>query len=211
MAAALRLTRTTQMPQTNPINFSPKNRNTSYFQIPGVTVDTEYLAYLTADYTLVNGTGVQAALNSTTNGALALYPAALGTLYAFEAQYFITNTGTVSHTWSTLFGGTMAPTSFGYSAVGNSLTASGTGTGSLAGYCNAQTAFVATPASVSATENVLIQLEGTMFVPLSGAGTLIPQIQLSAAPGGTQKMKIGSYFRVWSISPGDGNVVGPWS
>jgi hypothetical protein len=199
------------MPQTNPVNFSPKNRNTPVFAVPNLTVDTEYLCVLNADYTLINGTGVQAALNATTNGALTLNPSAVGSWYAFEAQYFLTNTGTTSHTWDTLFGGTVVPTEFGYSALGNSLTAVGAGTGSLAGYCNALTAFAVTPASVSGSENALIQLEGSLFVPANAGGTLIPQIQLSAAPGGVQKMKAGSFFRLWMLSQNEGNVVGPWS
>ncbi len=199
------------MPQTNPINFSPKTQGVSRFGIPNLTVDTEYFCFLKTDYPLANITTVQAALNATPNGALNLVSNPQGSLFAFEAQYFITNTGTTSHFWETLFGGTMAPTAFGYSAFGNSLTAVGAGTGAFAGYCNAQTAFQVTPASTSGSENALIQLEGTILLPANGGGTIIPQIQLSAAPGGAQVMKAGSFFRVWPISQGAGNVVGPWS
>jgi len=167
-------------------------------------IDTEQVCILAADYTLTNGTSAQAALNSTTNGALTLQA---GLTYAFEAAYLITNTGTTSHYWETLFGGTATITAINYVIQGNTLTANGAGTGGYAGWSNVGTAVQATAASTSATENAMILLQGT--VTINAAGTFIPQIELSAAPGGAQKMKAGSFFRIWQM-PGTG-AVGDWS
>lgn len=166
-------------------------------------VDAEQFCILLADYVLTNGTAAQAALNASTNGAVAL---GVGT-YAFEAQYYLTNTGTTSHFWETLFAGTATISNILYSIAGNSLTSAGAGTGAFNGVAKVATAIQATPASTSATENALVQLVGVLTT--TAAGTLIPQIQLSAAPGGAQAMKAGSFFRIWHMSPS--GLIGNWT
>ncbi len=167
-------------------------------------VNAEQYAILAADYTLANVNTAQAALNATATGALTL---AAGT-YAFEAEYYVTNTGTTSHTWSTLFGGTAVLTSIGYAAFGNSLTAAGPAAGTIqSGYVANASAAAVTAASTSATEFVTVLLRGVVVI--GTAGTIIPQVKLSAAPGGAQTMKAGSYFRAWALA-GTG-AVGNWS
>jgi hypothetical protein len=163
-----------------------------------------YYTVLASDFTLTNGTAAQKAFNSSANGAITLKA---GFSYYFEAFYFITNTGTTAHTWSVLFGGTATYTSIVYSIVGNSLTAAGTGVGVLFGMGNSAAAFVATPSSTSATENAAITLQGV--ITINAGGTVIPQVQLSAAPGGTQLMKAGSNIVFYELA-GQG-AVGAWS
>jgi hypothetical protein len=164
----------------------------------------EQICVLSAAYTLSNVNTAQQALNCTTNGRVTL--AAL-TTYEFEATFIITNTGTTSHTWSVLFGGGATFTNIGYVArahtsTGNTLTA----VSEI--YAVAATAVVVTAASTSATENVVITLRGTMRV--NGAGTVIPQVQLSAATGTAASMLTNSFFRLWPIGVNTVAAVGNW-
>src|SRR5208337_4301803 len=76
---------------------------------------------LAADYTLTDSNAAQAAFNATANGA---YTVLGNTTYEFEAVYLITNTGTTSHTWSVLFGGTATFTSLAYTIEARSDSAS---------------------------------------------------------------------------------------
>jgi hypothetical protein len=56
---------------------------------------------------------------------------------------------------------------------------------------------VVTPASTSATENVIIRLRGKFRV--NAAGTIIPRVQLSAATGVAATMLAGSFFKATPI------------
>ena len=160
---------------------------------------------LSADYALSDVNTAQQAFNATTNGALTLLGA---TTYDFEAQYLITNTGTTSHTWAVLFGGTASLASLAYLAqahtsTGNALTA----VSEI--YATAASATVVTAASTSATENVVIRLRGLMRI--DAGGTVIPQVKLSAATGGTEKMLANSYFSCWPLGSNTATYSGQWS
>lgn len=165
------------------------------------TVDAESSMILASNFGLQNVNTAQKAFNlgSSTNGA---FNVAAGATYVFEACYNITNTGTTSHTWATLFGGTASFTIFQYQVFGNSVgTANTAASGGLSGFSiSASTAVVATPASVSATEQVTLEIVG--YLKVNVAGTIIPQVQLSAAPGGTQTMLAGSFIRFWQVPNG---------
>jgi hypothetical protein len=180
-------------------------------------LDAEQYTIATNDSATYNNTGLDtasaaavftSAMGGSANGAITLVA---GKTYAFEGQYILTNTGTTSHTWATLFGGTATLTSILYSIFGLSSTSSAPATGGLTGYGTAATAVVATAASTSATENVTIQFNGVLTV--NAGGTLIPQMQASARPGASGTpgvvVKKGSYFRVWEMA-GTGTL-GNWS
>lgn len=168
---------------------------------------------LASDYTLTDSSTAQKAFNATTNGQITL-PANSG--YLLEAEYMISNVGTTSHTWATLFAGTATITALDYQARGRSgitsaltLTADSSasqanGAGSLP-----TTALVMTAASTSATENVLISIRGV--VRINAAGTFIPQIKLSAATTGASKMLRGSYIRLTPIGTDAATNLGNWS
>jgi hypothetical protein len=181
-------------------------------------IDAEQYIIQAADSTADNNTGLD------TNAAAAVFTTGSGTItlvagktYFFEGQYLLTNTGTTSHTWATLFGGTATFTAAGtaYSVAGNSSgTANAAATGGLSGYLTGSTlstAVVCTAASTSATEQVVAQVNGTIVV--NAGGTLIPQMKASARPGATGTPgvvhKAGSYFRIWEV-PTLGSV-GNWS
>jgi hypothetical protein len=180
-------------------------------------LDAEQYTIATNDSATYNNTGLDSAsaaavftsaMGGSANGAITLVA---GKTYAFEANYILTNTGTTSHTWSTLFGGTATLTSILYSIFGLSATGSAPATGGLTGYATVATAVVATAAQTSATENVTIQLNGVLTV--NAGGTFIPQMQASARPGASGTpgvvVKKGSYFRIWEMA-GTGTL-GNWS
>jgi hypothetical protein len=162
-----------------------------------------------SNFTLQNVNTAQQAFSVTgaTNGTLTL-PGNTG--YQFDAIYLITNTGTTSHQWGVLFGGTATLTSGTMVTAGQSAASSAPAAGSFQGFTSTLgTSLVSTPASLSATENVCIFIEG-MLVTNAG-GTFIPQLQLSAAPGGTQTMLAGSFFSIWPIGIDSVPFVGQWS
>jgi hypothetical protein len=181
-------------------------------------LDAEQWVIATNDSATYNGSGLDqtttpvamftSTMGATANGAVTL---AAGKTYAFEAQYVITNTGTTSHTWAVLFGGTASFTTINYTIFGNSASGSAPATGGLSGWANVATAIVSTPASTSATENAVIQMNGILVI--NAGGTLIPQGQASARPGASGTpgviVKKGSYFRIWEMA-GTGTL-GNWS
>lgn len=163
------------------------------------------LCVLSANYTLTDNATAQKAFNATTLGTLTVSTL---TTYEFEAVYYITNTGTTSHTWSVLFAGTATYTSLAYvaeayTATGNVLTAQS------AIYSTVATAVAVTAASSSATENVVIKMKG--FLRVNAAGTIIPQVKLSAQANGTQTMLANSFFRCWPVGSNTVTTVGAWT
>jgi len=158
-------------------------------------------------------TAVAAAVFTANTGTITLVT---GKTYMFEGVYNLTNTGTTSHTWATVFGGTAVFTALGtgYQVIGSSGVTAGTPIAALSGFLTGatmSTAVVCTAASTSATEQVTVKVYGTFAV--TTGGTLIPQMKASARPGasGTPGVvhKAGSYFRIWQV-PTLG-AVGNWS
>jgi hypothetical protein len=169
------------------------------------TYAPEFILTNTADFTQTNNGSAEKALNGSTNGQITL-PASMS--YNYELMYLITNTGTTSHTWGTLFGGTATLTSV--ARVGMSVTATSNAlTAPSWIYSTAATVLVLTAASTSATENVIIKEWGT--IRINGAGTLIPQIKASAATTGTAKTLANSYFKLTQFGADTSASLGPWS
>ncbi len=169
---------------------------------------TEQCTILSANYTLTDVNTAQKAFNASTNGALTL---AASTAYEFEGQYLITNTGTTSHTWGVLFGGTATLTSGVMTVHGRSgITSAATLTTDTSAYTtDLTTVLVSTAASTSSTENVILNIRG--IARINGAGTFIPQVKLSAATTGTATMLANSFFRIWPIGLNTVTTVGNWS
>lgn len=168
---------------------------------------------LSADYTFTDSSTAQKAFNATANGAITL-PGSSS--YLLEAEYMITNVGTTSHTWSTLFAGTATITALDYSARGRSgitsqltLTADSSASQSTGAGSLPTTALVMTAASTSATENVLLSIRGTLRI--NAGGTFIPQIKLSAATTGASKMLRGSWIRLTPFGTDTATNLGNWS
>jgi len=167
---------------------------------------TQHFIILTTDYVGSNVSTAQQVFNSPAGGIITL-PAS--TSYFLEGIYYITRAaGTTSHTLSTLFalGGTL--TSIAYTADTTSTTGNTLGTVSRI-YATAATATVVTAASTSATENITVVIRGV--VRTNTAGTFVPQIQYSAAPGGVPTILTNSYLRLFPIGTNTVASVGNWS
>lgn len=178
--------------------------------------DTEQFVCLTANgptdnNSLLDASTAAAVFRTPTNGTITV---GASTSYFFEAMYLLSNTGTTSHTWSTLFAGTATLTSISYTALAYTGTTSGvTLTAVSAAQIAVATAVPITAASTSATEFVTVILKGV--IRTTAAGTLIPQLKASARPGasGTPAVIIlaGSYFRIWPVGVDTVASVGNWS
>jgi hypothetical protein len=139
------------------------------------------------------------------------------TVYAFELVFCLTkSTGPTSHTVSTLFGGTATLNNIAYDSI---ITQSST-TGTVSGnpttsaayhlYVQQASATVITASIATGAQAVYPVIRGT--VSINAGGTLIPQYQLSAAPGGGYTSAIGSYFLIYPISASGSNTsVGTWA
>lgn len=169
-------------------------------------VATEQFIALTANYTGADSASAQKVFDATTNGAVTL---AASTTYMMEGVYYITRSaGTTSHTLSTLFalGGTL--TSIAYTAETTSTTGNALGAVSRI-YGTLASATVVTAASTSATENITVTIRG--IVRTNAAGTFVPQIQYSAAPGGDPTILANSFFKLTPIGNNTVTAVGNWS
>lgn len=136
-----------------------------------------------------------------TAGAVAL---AAGT-YRFRGHIHISRAaGAVSHTTALLFGGTAVLTNIEYLARAKEGDANDLQ--DLSAFrAVAATALVIKAASTSTTEQVLAEVEGVVVV--ATAGTLIPQFQYSAAPGGAPTIKRSTFFELTPVI----NPQGGWS
>lgn len=176
-------------------------------------VAEQFVCALSANYTLGNVSTAQPVFNATTNGAITL-PATSS--YLLESEYLITNTGTTSHTWGVLYAGTATLTALdfvvrGRSGITSQLTlaadssaSQSNGSGSLP-----TTSLVATAASTSSTENVVLSIRGVLRI--NAAGTFIPQIILSAATGVAATVLRGSYVKLTPLGTGSTATLGNWS
>ena len=116
--------------------------------------------------------------------------------------------GTTSHTTGLSFGGTATLTSLRYLArvkVGDVATNAA---------LNATLIAVATnttvkAASVSASENIVAEVEGTVRV--NAGGTFIPQFQFSAVPGGAPTIQPNTFFELTDIGSGSVTTAGTWA
>lgn len=176
-------------------------------------IPAEQCITLTATHDLVDATIASATpffvATGAATGAISL---AAATAYAFEEFLWWTNTGTTSHTWTKLYGGTATLTRISYltqatTSTGAALTAVSQIPSAVA------TATVITGASTSATENVVAISRGIIVV--NAAGTLIPQILASARPGASGTPGVtanaGSFFRIYPIGAATNIVIGNWS
>lgn len=170
---------------------------------------SQIMICLSSSYVANNSAVAQKVFNNPINGAIAL---AASTAYAFEAIYYITRSaGTMSHTMSVLFSGTVTVVANGVTYIAET-TSNTTGnqfvaTKRIVG--TALTEVTCTDASVSATEVITVYLNGVLRT--NTAGTLIPQIRYSAAPGGAPTILANSFFKLMPIGPSSMTSVGNWS
>jgi hypothetical protein len=171
----------------------------------GVLPSESFIAQ-SSNYVAADSASAQQVFDATAAGAITLTGS---TAYMFEAVYYISRSaGTTSHTLATLFGGTATFTSITYLAETTSTTGNVLGAVSRI-YGTGIGALTVTAASTSATENITVILKG--MIRTNAGGTVIPQIQYSAAPGGAPTIVRNSYFRLTPVGNSSVVSVGNWS
>jgi hypothetical protein len=166
-----------------------------------------FIISLTADNTApTNVNTAQAVFNTPSNGTVTL-PAS--TSWEFDGCYFLTNTGTSSHTWGLLFGGGASLTSGSMFVTAVSTTSTAIAAVSQGVSTSLGSAYTSTAASTSATENVTFKIRG--IVRINAGGTFIPQFQASAATGVAPVIKTNSFFRMTPFGSNSATSLGPWT
>lgn len=171
-------------------------------------LNTQHFIALVNNYTGNDVNTAQKVFDSPTNGTMTF---AASTTYMLEATYYITRSvGSNSHTLSTLFaiGGGGSLTSIAYTADTTSTASNILGAVSRI-YSTAATATAVTAASTATNENITVTLRG--IIRTNAAGTITPQIQYSAAPGGAPTVLANSYLRLIPIGTNSVASVGNWS
>ena len=168
--------------------------------------DTLYYRLNTAN-TGANGTSAQNALGvGVTLSA--------NTQYEFQAVVALSKSvGATSHTVSFGFGGTATLNNIGYMLHAKQNTTSFTDISTADTYTYfiaSSSATVITGAIASATEFLMVEIQGTVSV--NAGGTFIPQYTLSAAPGGAYSTAIGSSIKFTPLGSSGSNVsIGTWA
>lgn len=130
------------------------------------------------------------------------------TNYEFEILVRLQKTaGTTSHNLSLAFGGTASLQGLAYVLAADT---GGVGTiPATNGWIAASSAAVVTSIA-SAAVGVTLRARGTISV--ATAGTLVPQYQLSAAPGGPYAVQAGSFMSLVPLGSSAGNLnLGGWT
>lgn len=128
------------------------------------------------------------------------------TLYEIKIIFDI-RTGTTSHSTGLLFAGTATIDWILLNVRGFKGGVNATVTATNGSSKSNLTNYAQTPANATANTGMIAM--GTF--KCSVAGTFIPQIQFSSAPGGTNEMATGSRIMVRKIAKGDATVIGGWN
>jgi hypothetical protein len=132
-----------------------------------------------------------------------------GVTYLMEASFYLSRAaGTTAHTISTLFGGTATFTSIDYDIL-STVKIGAVLSAVSAIHASVATATVVTASNNDATENNSIDMHGVFRV--NAGGTVIPQFQYSAAPGGVPTVAANSYIKFTPIGSSTVTTVGNWS
>jgi len=145
-------------------------------------------ATLTSDFTLSAASGVQTCFPSTAD----VWTLSASTAYEIEGHYFMT-TGTTSKTTGIAFalGGGASVTLINISVIGANVVANATATAQ--GMASMQQVASTVVTAASTTAGVDIYFKGRIY--MNAGGTVTPQINFSANPGGTNLMKAGSFIQ----------------
>lgn len=134
-------------------------------------------------------------------------------VYEYQLFYSLSRTaGSTGHDFSTLFGGTATLNNIYRDITAQGINTAATTAASVSyfGYRLSAAAQILVTGLASTTTNVWVTERGT--VSINGAGTFIPQYQLSAAPGGAYSTNAGSFFRLRRLgASGADNTQGSWA
>lgn len=139
-----------------------------------------------------------------TAGALTVAPG----VFHFRGRLSLIRTaGTTSHTTSIKFGGTATLSDLEFTVICNTTDLTGVAAASISSYQYnpSGTGTVVKAASTSATEQIEALVEGYLVVTVGGS--IIPQFQYSAAPGGAPTVSDSTFFRMDLMT----NPLGNWA
>jgi hypothetical protein len=132
------------------------------------------------------------------------------TTYSFNGLFNLVTTGVTSHTEAIGFGGTATITNIGYvstRANANAITAT---TGNQYVVYHQSNASTVQTGAFTTAQNCVYQMSGT--VSINAAGNFTPTFSFSAAPTGAATVVTGSYFQIFPIGQGTGNLaIGNWA
>jgi len=153
-------------------------------------------ATLLNDFTLASALGVQTAFPSTID----VVTLEANTTYAVKGRYFMTTGTTTTKTTAIAFlaGSSLTITSMALAVRGFNAVANTTATATNGTYIDRLASTVVT--ATATTGGVIIEFEGTMRINVGG--TITPQINFSANPGGTCLMKANSFIEFIPIGNG---------
>ena len=136
---------------------------------------------------------------------------AVNTNYKFELNFALDKTaGITSHSISFGFGGTAVVGLIGFNMIYQPNPVAAGGQPSNIYFSSSTVITAITNAITSAAVRVPFQITGTLVA--TGAGTFIPQYQLSAAPGGAYSTVAGSSMTIYPLGPaGADTSVGSWA
>lgn len=136
---------------------------------------------------------------------------AASTAYRFKGFFAMSRAaGVVSHTVNLGFGGTATLTAINYFSTTTTTTGGNAVTNARSLYIATASSTAVTAASIVATENNVVFMEGV--VQINGAGTFIPQVAFSAAPGGAGTIAVGAYFEITPIGVNNATInIGDWA
>ena len=180
-------------PQQGAIEFS----NSIFLSTPntkqGLIPSTLY--YRNASSNTLGGTTVAQSITNTRTGITV----EANTLYEIEGGFFMTTTGTTSHTEALRIDGTATYWQVSYYAQrANASTTSGTTAFSnvISSWITTNGAFVMTPA-ITIAANSAYRFQGHLAVRTGG--TISPCIQFSANPGGTSRIANGAWIKITTL------------
>ena len=203
-ATKIPVTMTSGAVATTPVAGGMEYNGKAFFTTPvsgrGVSPSIMFSS-VQADFTLIDGNTAQNAF-PIPQDTITL-PAA--TTYFFDGQYAI-NSGTTTHITSMGFTGTATITACTFTTISVPMSApSGTAVRAQdMNYFSGVTGGNFNATNTSAFN--VVNFEG--MVRILAAGTFIPQITFSAAPGGTNLMKVGSYIRLYPVGAGTATFIG---
>lgn len=131
------------------------------------------------------------------------------TTYILEMVFSVSTTGTTSNSLGISFGGTATLTSIGYTVFASQNATS------LATLATPNVASIAIATNTTITSAVatasyrVVKVVGT--VRITGAGTFIPQLTYSAAPGAAPSVAANSFVRLTPIGTNTVTSVGAWA
>lgn len=168
----------------------------------------KFFLRLTSDQTGTNVNTVQPWFPA---GGATQFNAEANTTYFFDGTlYLARSAGGTSHNILFSIGGSATFTTLNGSCMGSA--------GSNNNYTNGIGTFrfdtvnptqQCTDTTTSTNENNVIRVNG--IASINGAGTLIPQFNFSAAPGGAPTVKTNTYFRLEKVGNGSITSIGNWN